>query len=178
MDNAKDFAAAILDTMVSFGKAPRSNFPMRSMAQKQRRGKERQAGRDQVKQRKAKVDKRQTLAARRRAARARREQQRPRGQRDEKARRQFPFGVRVVHHDARRLGQEGMTERRAVELSVAQDQPREKWHRSLSASTLRNWVRQVKRATGNYGALWPLSRRPPHTSLRGLDRVDGGHSAP
>jgi len=62
---------------------------MRSMAQKQRRGKECQAGRDQVKQRKAKVYKRQTLAARRRADRARREQQRPRGQRDEKARRQF-----------------------------------------------------------------------------------------
>ena len=128
---------------------------MRSITQKQRRGKERKTKRDPVKQRKAKVYKSQTLAARRRADRARREQHRPHHQRDEKARRQFRFRVRVVHHYSRLLQQDGMTEQRAVELTVAKYQPREPWHLPLSASTLRNWVRQVKRAKGNYGALWP-----------------------
>jgi len=144
---------------------------MRSMTQKQQRRKERSAQREQVKQRKAKVYKSQTLAARRRVDRARREQQRPRRQRDEKARRQFRFRVRVVHHYHRLLQQDGMTEQRAVELTVAKYQPREKWHLPLSASTLRHWVRQVKRANGNYGALWPLSRRPHHIVQRVSDTV-------
>lgn len=33
-------------------------------------------------------------------------------------------------------------------------------HLPLSESTLRGWVRQLKQANGNSGALWPQSRRP------------------
>ena len=144
---------------------------MCSITQKQRRGKARQTQHDSVKQRKAKVYKSQTLAARRRADRGRREQHRPHRQRDETARRQFRFRVRVVHHYTRLLQQDGLTEQRAVELTVAKYQPREKWHLPLSASTLRRWVRQVKQAHGNYGALWPQSRRPQHIVPRVSDAV-------
>ncbi len=139
---------------------------MRSMTQKQGRGKAGKTKRDSVKQRKAKVYKSQTLAARRRADRARREQHRPQRQRDEKARRQFRFRVRVVRHYQRLLRQDGMTQQRALELTVAKYQPREKWHLPLSASTLRRWVRLLTQAHGNYGALWPASRRPQHIAQR------------
>lgn len=133
---------------------------MRSISRKKLRGQERKTKRDQAKQRKGKVFKSQTLVARRRADRARRDQQRPRRQQEEKARRQFRFRVRVVRYYQRLRQQDGLTEKRAVELTVAQYRPREPWHLPLSESTLRGWVRQLHQAHGNYGALWPQSRRP------------------
>lgn len=144
---------------------------MRSITRKQRQCKVRQAKADQAKQRKAKVYKSQTLAARRRGDRARRDQQRSRRQQDEHMRRQFRFRVRVVRYYHRLLQQDDMTEQRAVELTVANYQPRQPWHLRLSASTLRHWVRQVKRANGNYGALWPQSRRPLHIVQRVSETV-------
>jgi transposase InsO family protein len=131
-----------------------------STTHKRQRNQERQAQRQQAKQRKAKVYKHQVLAGRRRADRARREQRRAPRQQDEKARRQFRFRVRVVRYYHQLMRQEGMTEQRAVDLTVEKYRPRKKEHQALSASTLRNWVRQVQQADGNYGALWPHSRRP------------------
>jgi transposase InsO family protein len=131
-----------------------------STTRKRQRNQERKAQRQQTKQRKAKVYKHQVLAGRRRADRARREQRRAQRQQDEKARRQFRFRVRVVRYYYQLRRQDGMTEQRAVELTVAKYRPRKKEHQPLSASTLRNWVRQVKQADGNYGALWPHSHCP------------------
>ena len=131
-----------------------------SITQKQRQSRERKAKCQQIKQRKTKVYKHQVLAGRRRADRARREQRRAQRQQDEKARRQFRFRVRVVHYYQQLMRQDGMTEQRAVELTVEKYRPRKKEHQPLSASTLRKWVQQVKQADGNYGALWPHSRRP------------------
>jgi len=144
---------------------------MRSITRKQRQCKVRQAKADQAKQRKAKVYKSQTLAARRRGDRARCDQQRSRRQQDEHRRRQFRFRVRVVRDSHGLLQQDDMTEQRAVELTVAKYQPRQAWHLRRSASTLRNWVRQVKRANGNSGALWPQSRRPQHIVQRVSETV-------
>jgi len=131
-----------------------------STIHKRQRKQERQAQRQQAKQRKAKVYKHQVLAGRRRADRARREQRRAQRQQDDKAHRQFRFRVRVVRYYHQLLRQDGMTEQRAVDLTVEKYRPRKKEHQALSASTLRNWVRQVQQADGNYGALWPHSRRP------------------
>jgi transposase InsO family protein len=68
--------------------------------------------------------------------------------------------VRVVRYYQQLMRQDGMTEQRAVELTVEKYRPRKKEHQPLSASTLRKWVRQVQQADGNYGALWPHSRCP------------------
>jgi hypothetical protein len=38
--------------------------------------------------------------------------------------------------------------------------PRKEGDQRLSSSTIRNWVRQVKRANGNYSVLRPKSRCP------------------
>jgi transposase InsO family protein len=128
--------------------------------QKRRRNQERKAQRQQAKQRKVKVYKHQVLARRRQADRARREQRRAQRQQDDKARRQFRFRVQVVRYYHQLMRQDGMTEQRAVALTVEKYRPRKKEHQPLSASTLRNWVRQVRQADGNYGALWPHSRCP------------------
>jgi len=127
---------------------------------KRQRNQEHKAQRQQAKQRKAKVYKHQVLAGRRRADRARREQRRARRQQDDQARRQFRFRVRVVRYYHQLMRQDGMTEQRAVELTVEKYRPRKKEHQPLSASTLRNWVRHVKQADGNSGALWPHARCP------------------
>lgn len=100
------------------------------------------------------------MAYRRHLDRARRARRR-REQREhtQKRRREFKFRVKVVRyfHQLRELG---VSEQEAVKLTYEKYQPREVWHFALSASTIRNWVRQVRQANGHYHVLWPKSRRP------------------
>jgi transposase InsO family protein len=65
-----------------------------------------------------------------------------------------------------RLREQGVLEKRAVELSLDKYRPRQKGDLRLSCSTIRNWVRQVKRAHGNYSVLRPKSRRPKAIKLQ------------
>jgi transposase InsO family protein len=65
-----------------------------------------------------------------------------------------------------RLREQGVLEKRAVELSLDKYRPRQRGDLRLSCSTIRNWVRQVKRAHGNYSVLRPKSRRPKTIKLR------------
>ncbi len=110
--------------------------------------------------RKAKVHKNQILAYRRHLDRARRARRR-REQREytQKRRRKFKFRVKVVRyfHQLRDLG---VSEQEAVKLTYEKYQPREDWHFALSASTIRNWVRQVRQTKGHYHVLRPKSHRP------------------
>lgn len=110
------------------------------------------------KRRKPKVNKAQTYNGRRRADRARRAQQRARTEQCRKERREYKFRVKVVR-TYRRLRQQ-VTEKRAVELTLARWQPTQPWHLPLSASSIRQWHRTAERA--ELGALQTKSRRP-HT---------------
>jgi len=65
-----------------------------------------------------------------------------------------------------RLRGQGVSEKRAVELTWDKYHPRQKGDLRLSGSTIRNWVRQVKRAQGHYGVLRPKSRRPKSIKLQ------------
>jgi transposase len=53
-----------------------------------------------------------------------------------------------------------------VNSTLDRYRPREKGDLRLSASTIRNWVRQVKRANGDYGVLRPQSHRPKHITFQ------------
>lgn len=111
------------------------------------------------KRRKAKVSKHQTFSGRRRADRAIRARRRARTERRQAERRQFKFRVKVVCF-YRRLRQQGVAEKRAVELTLARWQPTEAWHFALCASSIRQWNRTVEQEGWN--ALYPKSKRP-HT---------------
>jgi transposase InsO family protein len=106
------------------------------------------------------VGKTQSEVARRRADRAERERRRPQAQATRRAQRQYQFRVKVMRHYRRLRQQPGLTEQRAVALTVAKFQPRQAWHQRLSASTVRGWWRDLQAAHGDYAVLWPLSRRP------------------
>ncbi len=123
--------------------------------------------------RKAKLHKKQVLAYRRQLDRARRARRR-REQREhtQKRQRKFKFRVKVVRyfHQLRELG---VSEKRAVELTYEKYRPREQWHLALSASTIRNWVRQVKNANGHYHVLRPKSTRPNKITYQVSAKVIG-----
>ncbi len=108
------------------------------------------------KERKAKVNKGQTISARRGADRTKRAKRRDRRERREVERRVYRFRVRVVRFYRKLLGQ--VTEKRAIELTMGRYKPRESWHQALSGSTIRRWNRLV-RDEGMY-ALYPVSTRP------------------
>jgi putative transposase len=139
---------------------------MSSIASKKEQRQERKAkGRERAK-RKAKVHKGQVLARRRQWDRARRaRERRERREHNRRTHRDFKFRVKVVRYFHRLRGQ-GVSEKRAVELTLDKYHPRQKGDLGLSGSTMRNWVRQVKRAHGNYGVLRPKSRRPKTIKLR------------
>jgi hypothetical protein len=99
--------------------------------------------RGKSKQRKPKVNKVQTYNARRRADRARRARRRARAERREREQRQYQFRVKVVRHY--RALREQVSERRAVELTLARWQPTRPEHFPLCASSIRQWHRRVER---------------------------------
>jgi transposase InsO family protein len=127
---------------------------------KSERHQERKDKKRQEVKRKAKIHKNQMLGYRRQLDRARHARQR-REQREhtQKRQRQFKFRVKVVRyfHGLRQLG---VSEQAAVEMTYEKYRAREAWHFSLSPSTIRNWVRQVRKAKGHYHGLRPKSRRP------------------
>lgn len=146
---------------------------MNGIAAKQKRQQERKAKQREQARRKAKAYKRLVLAHRRQMDRARRARQR-REQREHTRQRQreFIFRVKVVRY-FHRLRRQGVSEKRAVELTLEKYRPRRKGDLRLSASTIRNWVRQVKRADGDYKVLRPKSRRPKNITFRVPDMVVG-----
>ncbi len=111
----------------------------------------------QKKQRKKKVSKAQIISARRRADKVRREQKRAKQQQKRRRHRIFKFRVKVIrkYRELKKI----MKEKEAIEVVLAVYQPREEWHQSLSASTIRRWNRLVGK-DHNYAALHPKSTRP------------------
>ena len=115
--------------------------------------------REQAK-RKAKVYKSLVLARRRQWDRTRRaRERRERREHTRRITREFRFRVKVVRY-FHQLRERGVSEKQAVELTLEKYRPREKGNLRLSASTIRNWVRQVKRAKGDHSVLRPKLRRP------------------
>lgn len=112
----------------------------------------------ETRRRKAKVSKAQTYNGRRQADRARRARQRARADRREKNQRQFRFRVKVVRFYQQLRTQ--VSEKRAIELTLARWQPTQPEHFPLSASSIRAWHRTVQRE--GWAALRPKSKRP-HT---------------
>jgi transposase InsO family protein len=115
-------------------------------------------------QRKSKVSKVQSLTARRRSDRARRQRQRASEQAARRRERQFRFRVRVVRCYRQLRAQ--LSERAAVERTLAHWQPREAHHFPLCAASIRQWHRRVGRA--DWTALYPRSQRP-HTQPQAVD---------
>jgi len=110
------------------------------------------------KQRKPKVSKAQSYNGRRHADRIRRAQQRDRTIRRKEMQRQYKFRVKVVH-TYRKL-REQVSEKRAIELTMARFCPTQPWHFPLCASSIRQWYRTAKEE--GLVALHPKSKRP-HT---------------
>ena len=110
------------------------------------------------KRRKGKVNKAQTYNGRRRADRARRAQRRARTEQRRIERRQFKFRVKVVRFYRQVRPQ--VSEKRAIELTLARWQPTQPWHFPLCASSIRQWQRIAERE--GFAALKPKSKRP-HT---------------
>jgi len=108
------------------------------------------------KQRKRKVSKAQTISRRRRADRSIRARRRARRDRRKKKQRHYKFRVKVVRC-YRRL-REQVSEKRAVELTLARWKPTRLWHFPLCASSIRQWHRSVERE--GWDALRPKSTRP------------------
>lgn len=111
-----------------------------------------------AKTRKRKVSKAQTYSARRQADRVRRAQRRARTERQECEQSQFKFRVKVVRY-YRKL-REQVSEKRAIELTLARWGPRKPKHFPLCASSIRQWHRTAKQE--GFAALRPKSKRP-HT---------------
>jgi transposase InsO family protein len=123
--------------------------------------------------RKAKIHKSQVLAYRRQLDRARRARHR-REQREHshKRQRKFKFRLKVIRYFDQ-LRALGVSEQEAVEMTYEQYRPREGWHLPLSPSTIRNWVRQVRRAKGHYQVLRPKSCRPKRITYQVSAEVVG-----
>lgn len=146
---------------------------MNSIATKQKRHQEKKAQQRQQAKRKVKVYKNRVLAWRRQMDRARRaRQRRERLEHTQRRQREFRFRVKVVRY-FHRLRQQGVSEKRAVELTLDKYGPRQRGDLRLSASTVRNWVRQVRQANGHYHVLRPKSRRPKRITYCVPDRVVG-----
>lgn len=86
--------------------------------------------------------------------------------------REFRFRVEVTNY-FQQLRDLGVPERRAIELTLEKYHPREEGDLRLSASTIRGWVRKIKRANGNRSVLRPKSRRPKNVTFRVPDTVVG-----
>jgi len=108
--------------------------------------------------RKRKVSKAQTYNARRRADRACRARRRARTERRERERRQFKFRVKVVRYYQKLRKQ--VSEKRAIERTLARWGPTKPEHFPLCASSIRQWHRTAERE--GLAALRPKSKRP-HT---------------
>jgi transposase InsO family protein len=146
---------------------------MTSIAAKQKQHQERKAKRRDQAKRKVKTYKGRVLAARRQWDRARRaRERRERREHTQYRQRQFKFRVKVVRY-FHQLRERGVSEKQAVKLTLERYRPRKKGDLRLSASTIRNWVRQVKRANGHYGVLRPKLCRPKRITFRVPDRVVG-----
>ena len=146
---------------------------MNGIAAKQERQQERKVKQKEQAKRKAKVYKGLVLAHRRQMDRARRaRQRRERREHTWQRQREFRFRVKVVCYFYK-LRERGVSEKRAVELTLDKYRPRKEGDFRLSASTIRNWVRQVSRANGDRKVLRPKSRRPKHITFRVPDRVVG-----
>ena len=140
---------------------------------KPERHQERQNKKRKEAKRKAKIHKNQVLAYRRqldraRCARRRREQRAG----TQKRQRKFKFRVKVVRY-FHRLRKLSVSEQEAVEMTYEQYRPREAWHLPLSPSTIRNWVRQVRRTNGHYHVLRPKSCRPKQITYQVSAKVVG-----
>jgi transposase InsO family protein len=146
---------------------------MSGIAVKQKRHQEKEVQQREQAKRKAKVYKNQALARRRQVDRARRaRQRRERQEHTQRRQREFKFRVKVVRY-FHRLRQQDVSEKRAVELTLDKYRPRQKGDLRLSASTIRNWVRQVRRANDSYNVLRSKSRRPQQITYQVPDRVVG-----
>jgi transposase InsO family protein len=121
------------------------------------------------KQRKPKVNKVQTYNARRRMDRARRARRRARTERREREQHPYKFRVKVVRHY--RALREQVSERRAVELTLARWQPTQPEHCPLCASSIRQWNRTVE--CEGFAALRPKSKRPQTIHFQVADLVVG-----
>ena len=146
---------------------------MNSIAAKQEQHQEHKSKQRERAKRKAKVHKNLVLTQRRQWDRARRARRR-REQREHTQRRQrrFRFRVKVVRYFYQ-LRQCGVSEKQAVKFTLDKYRPRKKGDLRLSASTIRNWVRQVKRAKGDYGVLRPKPCGPKQIKFRVPDRIVG-----
>lgn len=118
-------------------------------------------------ERKPKTSKGQTISARRRADQGKREQRRNRTEVRRQARRIYKFRAKVVRYYNRLRKQ--VTEKRAIELTLARYAPREMWHQPLSASTIRRWARLVRRE--GMTALRPQPRHPQTTHYQVTEQV-------
>ncbi len=133
---------------------------------KQQRHQERKSKKREQAKRKAKAYKGLVLARRRQWDRARRaKERRERQEHTRRIMREFRFRVKVVNY-FRKLREQGVSERRAVELTLEKYRPRKEGDLRLSASTIRNWVRKVKRANGDLSVLRPESRRPKNIKVK------------
>ena len=98
---------------------------MGSIASKKEQRQERKAKRRERARRKAKVHKGQVLARRRQWDRAQRaRERRERREHNRRTQREFKFRVKVVRH-FHRLREQGVLEKRAVELSLDKYRPRQ-----------------------------------------------------
>jgi len=123
--------------------------------------------------RKAKVSKGQVLARRRQMDRARRaRQRREKREHTQQRQREFARRVKVVRY-YQALRERGVFEQQAVAYTLDYYRPRADDDPPLSASTLRQWVRQVKQAGGHYQVLRPQSRRPRHITYQVAAQVVG-----
>ena len=146
---------------------------MSSIAAKQKQHQEHKAKQREKAKRKARAYKSLVLADRRQMDRARRaRRRRERREHTRRRQREFTFRVKVVRYFFQ-LRQQGVSEKRAVALTLDKYRQRKKGDRRLSASTIRNWVCQVKRSNGDYRALRPKSRRPKQITFRVPDTVVG-----
>ena len=117
---------------------------MNSTTARLKRNQKRKSEQKAQAKRKAKVHKNRVLARRRQMDRARRARKRREGrEHTQRTQRAFRFRVKVVRY-FHRLCQTGIAEKKAIALTLDKYHPRKKGDFRLSASTIRNWVRQVK----------------------------------
>jgi transposase InsO family protein len=108
------------------------------------------------KKRKAAVSKGQTISGRRRADRLKRDRKRNGYAQRRKRRRIYRFRVKVVRHYMKL--KEQVSEKEAVERTLANYRPRETWHQPLSVGTIRRWARKAR--DEGFGALRPKQPGP------------------
>jgi len=121
----------------------------------------------QPKQRKPKVSKAQTYAARRQVDRRQRERQRNRTAQRQRQFQHYKFRIKVVR--SYQAFRQHMSERQAVERTLAHYGPRDTTDFPLSIRTIREWQRIASRE--GLAALRPQSRRPHTIHYRVAQRL-------